>query len=340
MDRRGIVAAGNWLVDLLRFIPSFPEEGSLVSIERESVGLGGCAHNVIMDLARMHTDIPLYAAGCVGKDTYGDMILEHIDRQGINRDNVHRLEGLPTSYTDVMVARDKATRTFFHNRGANAAFGVDEIERIDVPARIFHLGYLLLLDKLEEPDDTYGLKAARALHDLRQKGYETSVDIVSEESDRFQRVVLPCLPYVDYLILNEVEAGACYGVSMRDERGEIRMDRVRMVAADLMAAGIQRLCCIHFPEGGYALDREGEACFCPSFAITPQDIVSTVGAGDAFCAGILYAVHERMPLPEMVRFANASAYFNLLHDTSCGGAPELREIKDFMNQNKICHEKK
>ena len=78
-----------------------------------------------------------------------------------------------------MVAKAGTTRTFFHNRGANAEFGIEYIDQIDVPAKIFHLGYLLLLDKLEEPDKFYQLKAARVFHELQQKGYETSVDVVS-----------------------------------------------------------------------------------------------------------------------------------------------------------------
>lgn len=331
MVRNGIIAAGTWLVDLIKFIPSFPVEGNLVSIDKEVVGFGGCAHNVIMDLARMKSGLPLYAAGCIGKDSYGDLILNVIEQLGINTDFMEQVDEFPTSYTDVMVARNKATRTFFHNKGANSIFGVDLVLRIDVPAKIFHLGYLLLLDRLEEPDDIYGLKAARAFADLRQRGYETSLDVVSEESDRFQKIIFPCLKYINYLVINEIEAGACCGVPLRDCNGEIRMEGVRKAASDLMALGINTLCCIHFPEGGYALSNTGEECFCPSYRIPSEQIVSTVGAGDAFCAGILYAAHENMALEKMLQFANASAYFNLLHETSCDGAPNLEEIKRFIN---------
>lgn len=51
--RTGIIAAGTWLADLIKFIPYYLAPGNLVSIEKEEVGLGGCAHNVLMDLAKL-----------------------------------------------------------------------------------------------------------------------------------------------------------------------------------------------------------------------------------------------------------------------------------------------
>ena len=79
--RTGIIAAGTWLADLIKFIPYYPAPGNLVSIEKEEVGLGGCAHNVLMDLAKLQSGLPLYAAGCIGKDAYGDLILKTVMEQ-------------------------------------------------------------------------------------------------------------------------------------------------------------------------------------------------------------------------------------------------------------------
>lgn len=42
--------------------------------------------------------------------------------------------------------------------------------------KIFHLGYLLLLDSLDKPDDTFGTRSARLLAQMRDNGFETSLD--------------------------------------------------------------------------------------------------------------------------------------------------------------------
>lgn len=41
--------------------------------------------------------------------------------------------------------------------------------------KIFHLGYLLLLDSLDMPDEEYGTRSARLLAQMRDNGFETSL---------------------------------------------------------------------------------------------------------------------------------------------------------------------
>ena len=331
MNRRGIISVGNWLVDSIKFIDSYPARGNLSVIRRIEEGLGGCSHNVLVDLARLESGIPLYAGGCIGDDRFGRMVMQAIEDNGIDGANMTVLPGVPTSYTDVMSETGgAATRTFFHCCGANAELTPEMVLNADVPAKIFHLGYLLLLDKLDDDDPDYGVVAARVLDGLQQKGYKTSVDVVSEEGDRFRKVVLPCLRYTDYLIVNEVEAGACLGINLRNETGEIMWQDVEKAAVALLEKGVNELCVIHFPEGGVAVRKDGSSCLKESRTVPSSEIVSAVGAGDAFCAGCLYAIHEDYSLDRMLEFANASARFNLFSATSTGGAPPLNDIKRYL----------
>jgi sugar/nucleoside kinase (ribokinase family) len=324
---------GTWLVDMVKFIGYYPLPGNLTTIEKEEIGLGGCSHNVLVDLAKMKTGLPLYAGGCIGDDANGDYIIREITENNIDAANMVKIKGGVTSYTYVMAPTDGSSRTFFHYKGTNALLNASHFEPVNVPAKIFHLGYLLLLDGLELEDAKYKIVAAKALYELQQKGYLTSVDVVSEESNRFRHIILPCLPYVNYLIINEIEAGACYGESMRNQKGEIQLDGIVKAAEFLLNQGVNDVCVIHFPEGGYAQNKKGESVFVPSIPITGDAIVSTVGAGDAFCAGMLYAFHEQMPLHDALVFANTSARFNLRHATCTGGAPTLKEINEFISKN-------
>ena len=329
--RRGIISAGNWLSDTIKFISHYPAVGNLVTIEKIDQGFGGCAHNVLADLARMQTGIPLYAGGCVGKDALGDEIFSTCEKLGINAEGMCRVDAA-TSYTDVMADMSNGTRTFFHHRGANAEFGPEHVEKIKAEAKIFHLGYLLLLDRMDTKDEEYGIVAARVLDGLRKRGYKTSVDVVSEEGNRFREVILPCLPYMDYFIVNEVEAGACVGRNLRDEAGNILLDEVRAAARFLMDKGVGEAVAIHFPEGGFAMRKSGEECYEPAFRVEPKEIVASVGAGDAFCAAMLYALHEELPLSKSLRVANAAARFNLFSATSTDGAPTVAEIEEFLSR--------
>ena len=103
--------------------------------------------------------------------------------------------------------------------------------------RIFHLGYLLLLDALDQPDAKFGTRAAALLATAQTAGVKTSVDVVSEDSDRFARIVNPALSYVDYCILNEIEAGKTTGFKVRRPDGKLDTVAVRHAAGALLQKG-------------------------------------------------------------------------------------------------------
>ena len=338
--RNGIAAIGNWLVDYVKVIEKYPAPGNLTTIESVETGLGGCAHNVSVNLAKMQTGLPIYAGGCIGDDANGEYVLREIRANGMETSCMHIIKGVATSYTDVMAERGGLSRTYFHCRGANAYLDIEHFDKIEANARIVHLGYLLLLDKLDSPDSEYGIRAARLLKQLKDRGYKTSVDVVSEESDRFAQIVLPCLPYIDYLIFNEIEAGNVTRLKIRRDDSTIDSLALRKAAKELMEKGKNEQITIHFPEGGYSLYKSGKDYFVPSFKVDPGQIASTVGAGDAFCAGMLYAIHENYPPEEALLLANANARFNLMSATCTGGAVSVSEIRKFIaskpEQNRIC----
>lgn len=322
--RRGILAAGNWIVDRVKQIDRWPGEGNLCNILRERRAAGGGPCNVLFDLAALDPGLPLYAAGRVGEDEDGELLLAEIHRRGIDGSFMRRSATAPTSYSEVMSGGGK--RTFFHCRGANAELEADELAAIDVPARFFYLGYLLLLDRLDAADPEYGTRAARLLAEMRARGYQTVADFVSEAPKKFRKTVLPALPHIDILIINEIEAGCCLGESVREDDGTLIPPQLRRAAECLIAGGVNRLAVIHFPEGAVALSREGEYCQAASCRIDPADIAGTNGAGDAFAAGVIYALHEGMPLEKALRVGNASGYFNLLSATANEGAVGMEKI--------------
>ena len=331
--KNGIVTVGNWLVDYVKVIEKYPTPGNLTTIKSLEVGLGGCAHNVAMNLAKMKTGIPIFAVGCIGDDANGEYIMREIKANNIDATYMNVMKDVATSYTDVMIEKGGTSRTYFHYRGANAKLDIEHVEKIDVPACIVHLGYLLLLDQLDKEDPIYGVRAARLLKRLKDKGYQTSVDVVSEESERFQKVIKPCLPYIDYLIINEVEAEKITGLEIRYGK-YMNVLNLRRAADQLLDGGVNRQVTIHYPEGGYTLCLDGSSYEEPSFKIKPEEIVSTVGAGDAFCAGMLYALHECYDPRQSLLLANAAARFSLLSATCTGGMIPMADIKRFIERER------
>ncbi len=324
---RGIIGAGNWIVDKVKMISRWPGEGELCNILSQESGWGGGPCNVLFDLAALGTDIPLYAAGVLGKDVEGEQLLQQIRNRNIDDRYMTFSDSASTSFTDVMTDQSSGRRTFFHNRGANAELGYSHMEPIDVPAKIFYLGYLLLLDAMDCPDPEYGTVAARVLSEMKSRGYMTVVDVVTEDAARFHDTVLPALSQVDCLVVNEVEAGHCCGIEVRKQDGSINAEALISSVKFLMEQGVRELVVVHFPEGAIAVEKGGDTHAVPSCYIKPDEIVGSVGAGDAFCAGVLYGLHEDLPIDDSLKLAGAGAWFNLQSATASGGAPTQQQIK-------------
>src|SRR5438132_5557560 len=257
-SRKGLLAGGNWIIDQVKLIDVYPQPEQLANIRSQSQGTGGAPYNVLVNLAKLGASFPLFADGLVGKDALGEQILAHCRKLKIDAKHLKAAPNASTSYTDVMTEVAQGRRTFFHYRGANAAWNGADLEFSKIKARIFHLGYLLLLDALDEPDPNFGTKAARLLAKAQEAGIKTSVDVVSEDSDRFPKIVTPALKYVDYCILNEVEAGKTTGFKIRQADGKLDTVALRHAAGALLQCGVKELVVIHFPEGGFARTRKGD----------------------------------------------------------------------------------
>lgn len=326
---QGIICAGHIIVDIVKFINAWPKEGMLVSILNEQQYGGGLVFNCLGAIRRLAPDMDLHAVGVVGDDPYGHYVIKKMSDDGIDCSQVSQLEDTPTSFTDVMTVLN-GQRTFFHMEGANTLLDIEHITSGSITPEIFHLGYLALLKTLDQPDDAFGTRGAKVLHSMRARGCKTSVDLVSVEHPQFKKIVSASLPHTDYLIINEIEAGMATGRKIRDDHGTIIPAQMQAAAKDLLTMGVQDLLVIHCPEGGYGITTEKTEVFVPSFTVQKEEIAGTVGAGDAFCSGVLYGLHENYPLEKAIQLGNGTARFSLLNDTSTGGIVTADEIRVFM----------
>ncbi len=321
--RSGLLAGGNWIIDQVKVVDVYPRREQLANIRSEFQGTGGAPYNVLIDLARLGAPFELAGAGLVGRDALGRDILADCRRHKIDTRHLVFTAKAPTSYTDVMTELDGGRRTFFHARGANALWRGDGVNFRKTNARIFHLGYLLLLDALDEPDAEFGTKAARLLASAHSAGLKTSVDVVSEDGDRFPRIVSPALKQVDYCILNEIEAGKTTGFKVRDAEGRLDKVALRHAAGALLQLGVREVVILHFPEGGFARTRKGRDVWQSSLKLPAHYIAGTAGAGDAFCAGALLGLHEGWELSRCLRTAVCAAAASLSHATCTAGIKSL-----------------
>lgn len=311
------------LVDNVKMISRWPDKGMLVQISSVKRAVGGAVCNSGIDLKTLDPSITVKALGKIGDDDAGDFVVSTLESRGLDCSLVSRVAGVPTSFTDVMTVETTGERTFFNIHGADSTLVPDDVDVAKLDCGIFHFGYLLLLDGMDAPDEEYGTRAARLLAKVRAAGIRTSIDIVSEQSERFARIVRPALRHCDYVVINEVEGSMATGVPADDMRG---------ICEGLFELGVGERVVVHRPECGVSMDRDGTFVEVPSLELPSGWIKGSVGAGDAFCAGILYSLLKGTDPEYALRLASCTAAMNLASPDSTGGAKSLAETMELENR--------
>lgn len=318
--RNGILAAGNFIVDRVKLIDSYPAQDTLASIISEAPSNGGGPYNVLTDLARMGVAYPRSAAGLIGDDPDGEWILTHCRENGIDTTLLASTPDHPTSYTDVMTVKSTGRRTFFHQRGANAAFTGDHIDFQKTTAKVFHLAYLLLLDHLDTFASDGKTHATHLLARASSAGLITSLDLVSAAHPQFREIVQSSLPQTDYLFLNEIEAGNILGKTIPSDSA----NAIAEAAKAILHQGVRQAVTLHTEHHAATATSSGEIHHQPSLKISPSEVQGANGAGDAFAAGFLHAIHDGNGIPEALRIAVKTAAQCLTHPTPSGGIELLQ----------------
>ena len=314
--RTGIAVAGSVIVDKINEISAYPNAGELTQIRSIQNAAGGCVPNVALDLKRIVPELAVSAIGKIGKDAEGEFVTDILKAGGVSTTGLAVMPGEKTTFTEVMSVPG-GQRTFFVYPGSGADFGIADMDFDSIDAKILHLGYFLLLQKVDDGD---GLKILQKAKDV---GMETSIDLVSENSDRYG-LVLPCLPYTDYLIINELEAGKLAGI-------EPATENLESICRKLKALGVQKKIIIHMPERSVCLSEEGYSVL-GSYILPDGYIQGTTGAGDAFCAGALIGIYNGWSDMEIMEFASACAVMALSSPDATSGMKEKTEIMEFCKQ--------
>jgi sugar/nucleoside kinase (ribokinase family) len=319
--KNGIACAGHWVLDHIKRIDNLPDPSGLCNILSESIQHGGAPFNVLVTLHALKVKFPTYGIGCIGDDESGRIILEICRTHNISTEFLKILKNQKTSYTDVMTINTTGERTMFHYHGVNDLFSYEDVPLATLKKRsvkFFYLGHLLLMDRLD---------AARLLRDVQAAGMQTIVDTVTEKNrDRYQTLVLPCLSYVDYLVINESEAEKLSQLKIRQKNGQVKLPVLKKVAQFLLqTGGVVQQVIIHMPEGALSATQQGYFCWKPSFQIPSHLSVSACGAGDAFCSGVLVGLHEGWNEERTLSFAHAVAALAM---TSMNSHLGLRSIEE------------
>jgi len=278
----------------------------------------------------MDKNLPLSIVGLLGNDDNGQWLINDCEKSNIDINQLHITnDKTPTSYTYVISVESTGRRTFFNQRGTNSLLSDIHFDFNYLVNKkhynLFYLGYVTLLDRLDQITDNETM-AAQVLKKAKQFGLETIVDFVSVHNPLYSKIAQLTLPYVDHLILNEVELGLILNQSFQQST----ILQIEQAAKLLIENyGVQRTVTIHFDRGAVCVSRENnsniESFFQGSLYLPNGYIKSAVGAGDAFAAGFIYGIYKKWPIQERLRCGICVAAMCLTDFTPSSGVGAVEE---------------
>jgi ribokinase len=266
--------------------------------------LGGNGANAAYALAGLGAPTALCSA--VGQDALGGIVGSWLEEQGVRLTGLARHPARATAFTTIVSDRT-LNRLAFHHQGALATYTL-----ADIPPALLTTAEVILATSYTIMPGLRPHGFAHLLTEAQKRGTITALDIgPAIGTPAAVAELAPLLPAVNYLLTNRHELAVCTGT-----------DQVADGAAHLRAAGARTVIVKAGQEGAAIFDAAGERRI-PAFAVAVQ---TTVGAGDSFNAGLLYALHQGQSVTEAVRYGNAVAALTISSGKGILGCPTRSQV--------------
>ncbi len=298
MKNKRVTVIGSINMDLVTLTNRVPVMGETVMGESFHTTPGGKGANQAVAAARLGADTTMI--GCVGSDSFGRELVQHLQMEGINTENVEPVTHYSTGIASITIAN--GDNQIIVAPGANYQVTPEFVAKLEEV--IANSGILLL--QLEIP-----LESVEKAVELASKH---QVQIILNPAP-IQKLPKELLLKVDYLTPNEHEQQLLF--SSADWTEEERL-------------AILKKCIVTRGSKGITVYRDQQIDI-PSFKV---DVVDTTGAGDTFNGALAYYLSEGASLEDACKYAIAAAALSVTKFGAQGGMPTNEQVKEFLEIQK------
>jgi ribokinase len=277
-----ITVVGSLNMDLFIDVAQFPTPGETVVGKNFRRSPGGKGANQASAIVRLGH--PVAMVGAVGRDAFGDELIETLGRQGAGVEAIKRRDGVATG-TALIVLDTAGQNQIVIVAGANGTLAAADIDRC--AALLRHSRAVIAQLEIPLVAVEAALRAAReagALAVLNPAPFVPGCDAL--------------LPMCDWLLPNETEASKLVGFEVRD------LDSAARAARRLRDASRGSNVLVTLGAAGAWLDTPDYTGHIPAFV---AEAIDTVGAGDTFVGAFVTRLVKGAAPHESARYASAAA---------------------------------
>jgi ribokinase len=301
-----VTVVGSYIVALVIDTTRIPLEGETITGYNFHSTYGGKGSNMACCAARLQADSTFL--GKVGKDSYAEDFIDLIKQEGVSRQGVLFSEHLSTG-VGFIVSSKKGTNIIVIDAGANGDFSPEDIESN------MHIieSSDVILSPLEIPLET-ALAAAKG---ARAKGIKSIVNPAPAQDLRNAD-----LSNVFAITPNETEGRVCLGLLPEDPISD------EDLAISLLNLGAENVMLTLGPKGVLWASDAGMKLI-PALEV---NVVDSVGAGDAFNAGLAVGLSENRPVIEAIALGITTASLSTQKRETIDSYPRRGEVNKRMNE--------
>ncbi|KCV82521.1 PfkB domain-containing protein [Actibacterium atlanticum] len=278
---------GSINIDHFYEVAHLPAPGETIAAKTYRTGLGGKGANQSVAAARAGAKV--FHGGAVGAG--GEWARAALGSFGVDTSNVVKLAE-PSGHAVICVDPD-AENSIVIVPGANRRLtGADA----EAALRFAKVGDVLLLQN-----------ETSAQADAARIGREKGLFVIYSAAPFDVRAVQAVLPYIDMLVMNEVEAQ-----QLHEALGAAELPQT------VITLGAR----------GAVWCKSGSEIAQPGFEVGPID---TTGAGDCFTGALAAAMDRGLPGTDVLRFAVAASALQVTKPGTAAAMPGLEEIQSFLN---------
>ncbi len=297
---------GDLCLDLFVQMEIFPKKGGDGSIQRVFQHSGGSAANTAIALAKLGGKPTLLTH--TGSDNQAKQILSILKDLGVSTKRIVQESSKATGMTISVVTND-AERTLLTYRGANSSLRKEEIsESLFLNVDFLHISSYTLMETQQSEAVIQAVKLASTLN------VGISLDVATvQPNESLQQL----LPYLSLIVLGKTEALA-------------------ITHKTTLADAIQYLIDVGVKTIGLKMGKDGSRLISKELDLTLESFfikaVDTTGAGDAFCAGLIYGITHQWTMEMSGKLANAMGALVASRWGAGEKMPSVKEISKFLSQ--------
>jgi sugar/nucleoside kinase (ribokinase family) len=293
-------------------ISRLPRAGELVAVDQLVLNIGGGAANTAVDLTTLGVGVSICAR--VGDDIFGRFATETLVAHGVGVEALRVDKSRATSQTLIVNVRGE-DRRFIHSVGANLDFTPADIdEALDPAPRVLHIGYFLILPKLEAAGLAERFQKAGA------SGTVTFLDVATPGPGNYLEPLRTILPYTDVFVPNADEAKLILGEE----------DPVRQ-ASIFHEMGAKRVVITRGEQGVISVSDAHRL----RLGAYPVEFVDGSGGGDAFNAGYIVGLLEGRSELDCLKLASAVGASCVRAVGTTAGVFTRSEADAFLRKNEV-----